>query len=179
MAAAGLIVEGLFSVAGLIPNHPRSATIVATRFQWNYTTFLNVAFLAVLALLYWLYRNRERLGGGIGYALDPVCGMQVRTADAPAQSSYDGQRFWFCSDHCRDRFDSEPARYQHPDRAAAVEDVGDTTDPVCGMTVDAGSALESRLHDGRNYSFCGKGCAEAFDADPGRYATGPVASAET
>jgi len=179
MAAAGLIVEGLFSVARLIPNHPRSATIVATRFQWNYTTFLNIAFLAVLGLLYWLYRNRERLGGGIGYALDPVCGMQVRTADAPAQSSVDGQRFWFCSDHCRDRFDAEPARFKHPDRSVAVEDVGDPRDPVCGMTVDPASAPESRRYDERSYLFCGKGCADAFDADPGRYATGPVASAET
>ncbi|MDQ1427382.1 MAG: uncharacterized protein QOK39_858, partial [Acidimicrobiaceae bacterium] len=32
MAAAGLIVEGLFSVARLIPSHLRSPTIVATRF---------------------------------------------------------------------------------------------------------------------------------------------------
>jgi YHS domain-containing protein len=179
MAAAGLIVEGLFSVARLIPSHLRSPTIVATRFQWNYTTFLNVAFLALLALLYWLYRNRERHGGGIGYALDPVCGMQVRTADAPARSSYDGERFWFCSDHCRDRFDSEPVRYNQPDRSAAVEDAGGTTDPVCGMTVDAGSAPASRLHDGRKFSFCGKDCAEAFDADAARYSTGPVASEET
>ena len=151
---------------------------MATRFQWNYTTFLNVAFLAVFALLYWLYRNRDRLGGGIGYALDPVCGMQVRTADAPAQSLYDGQRFWFCSDHCRDRFDPDPVRHNHPHRSADVEEVGDTRDPVCGMTVDAGSARESRSHDDRTYLFCGKGCAESFDTDPARYSTGPEASAE-
>jgi uncharacterized protein len=110
MAAAGLIVEGLFSVAGRIPQH-RSQTIVATRFQWNYTTFLNIAFLAVFALLYWLYRNRKRLGGGRGYALDPVCGMQVRTADAPARATRDGQEFWFCSDHCRERFEAGQPRH--------------------------------------------------------------------
>ena len=83
MAAAGLIVEGLFSLLGGIPKD-RPETIVETRFQWNYTTFLNIAFLAVFAVLYWLYRNRERLGGGLGYATDPVCGMQVQTANAPA-----------------------------------------------------------------------------------------------
>ncbi len=105
MAAAGLIVEGLFSVAGLIPHH-RPQTVAATHFQWNYTTILNIVFLAIFALLYWLYRNQRRLGGGKGYALDPVCGMQVRTADAPAQATRDGHTFWFCSDHCRQRFEA-------------------------------------------------------------------------
>lgn len=31
--------------------------------------------------------NRERLGGGAGYALDSFCGMQARTAVAPARPS--------------------------------------------------------------------------------------------
>jgi hypothetical protein len=83
MAVGGLIVEGLFSAVGLVPRH-RSTTIVETSFRWNYTTFLNIAFLMVFAGLYWLYRNQDRLGGGQGYGIDPVCGMQVRTADAPA-----------------------------------------------------------------------------------------------
>src|SRR5207302_10570839 len=43
MAAAGLIVEGLFALLGGIP-HSRPETIVATHFQWNYTTFLNIVF---------------------------------------------------------------------------------------------------------------------------------------
>ena len=77
-------------------------------FQWNYTTFLNIAFLGVFAILYWLYRNRERLGGGKGYAIDPVCGMQVRTADAPATTVHAGQPY-FCSDHCRERFEATHA----------------------------------------------------------------------
>jgi len=103
MAAAGLIVEGLARAAGLVPAH-RLTRIVATRFQWSYATFLNLIFLAVFAGLYWLYRHRDRLGGGIGYATDPVCGMQVRTADAPATASRDGRLYHFCSDRCRDRF---------------------------------------------------------------------------
>jgi YHS domain-containing protein len=31
-------------------------------------------------------------------------GMQVRTADAPATAVHEGQRQYFCSDHCRHRF---------------------------------------------------------------------------
>jgi YHS domain-containing protein len=104
MSAAGLIVEGLFGAFGGIPT-TRPHDIVSTNFQWNYTTFLNIVFLGVFAVLYWLYRNRERLGGGKGYAIDPVCGMQVRTADAPAMAVHEGERFYFCCDHCRERFE--------------------------------------------------------------------------
>jgi YHS domain-containing protein len=105
MATAGLIVEGLFSAVGGIPR-ARPAQIVSTHFAWNYTTFLNIVFLGVFAALYWLYRNRRRLGAGKGYAVDPVCGMQVRTADAPATALHAGELQFFCSDHCRERFEA-------------------------------------------------------------------------
>jgi uncharacterized protein len=108
MAVAGLAVEGLFSAAGLIPS-TRPHDIVPTSFQWNYTTFLNLAFLGVAGYLYWLYRNRDRFGGGAGYATDPVCGMQVETVHAPASLHHDGRRYWFCSDRCADRFRRDPA----------------------------------------------------------------------
>jgi uncharacterized membrane protein YraQ (UPF0718 family)/YHS domain-containing protein len=107
MAVAGLAVEVLFSAAGLIPTD-RSHEVVDTTFQWNYTTFLNIVFLAIAAYLYWLYRNRERFGGGVGYAIDPVCGMQVETKHAPATRVHDGHTHWFCSDHCAERFEASP-----------------------------------------------------------------------
>jgi hypothetical protein len=110
MAVAGLIVEGLFDWIGLIPSS-RPQTIATTHFEWNYTTFLNIIFLAVFGILYWLYRNREQLGGGVGYTLDPVCGMQVRTASAPAHSRFRHHAYSFCSDRCRERFEAEPARF--------------------------------------------------------------------
>ena len=105
MALAGFIVEELFSAGGLIP-HDRNQTIVETHFQWNYTTFLNFAFIAIAGYLYWLYRNRARFGGGTGYAIDPICRMQVRTADAPASLVHDGTPVYFCSDRCRERFEA-------------------------------------------------------------------------
>jgi uncharacterized protein len=109
MAAAGLIVEGLFGLFGLTPTS-RPEQVVATAFRWNYTTFLDIVFLAVFAVLYWLYRNQRRLGGGEGYAFDPMCGMQVRTMDAPASRQHDGTTYWFCSDHCAARFDRDTAQ---------------------------------------------------------------------
>jgi len=105
MSLAGLIVEGLFAAFGEVPD-VRPKEIVATHFQWNYTTFLNIVFVGVFAALYWLYRNRGRLGGGVEHATDPICGMQVQTSNAPASTVVDGERVYFCSDHCRERFDS-------------------------------------------------------------------------
>jgi uncharacterized membrane protein YraQ (UPF0718 family) len=50
MAAAGYVVEVVFSVLGLVPKE-RSATVVEASFSWNYTTWLNLAFLVLTALL--------------------------------------------------------------------------------------------------------------------------------
>jgi uncharacterized membrane protein YraQ (UPF0718 family)/YHS domain-containing protein len=103
MSTAGLITEVIFDAAGLIPNN-RADVVVETSFQWNYTTFLNIVFLALAGYLYWLHRHRTRLGGGTGLAIDPICGMQVQIANAPAHVVHDGTDHWFCSDHCAERF---------------------------------------------------------------------------
>jgi uncharacterized membrane protein YraQ (UPF0718 family) len=50
MAAAALVVELVFRALGLVPSQ-RSATVVETRISLNYTTVLNILFLAVAALL--------------------------------------------------------------------------------------------------------------------------------
>ncbi len=105
MSAAGLIVEYLFRGLGIEPTE-RPGTVVQTSFEWNYTTFLNIVFLIVLAGLWWLARNQRRLGGGAGYAIDPVCGMQIEVANAPASAERDGAPVYFCSDHCLRRFEA-------------------------------------------------------------------------
>lgn len=185
MAAAGLVVEGIFAALGLIPRS-RPVQIVATHFQWNYTTFLNLGFLAVFAYLYWLYRNRERLGGGQGYALDPVCGMQVRTADAPARLSQEGKDYWFCSDRCAQRFSDSPHRFaaqgaqpegmtdDRRDRAVGTRDP-EVCDPVCGMRVEPDRSPPRVERDGVTHYFCSTGCAERYRADPDRFAPAPRA----
>jgi uncharacterized protein len=103
MSTAGLLTELLFRAAGLVPTS-RPVTIAPAHFSWNYTTYLNLVFLLVFAVLYWLYRNRDSLGGGDRYARDPVCGMVVETAHAPASLEHAEQRYSFCSDHCADVF---------------------------------------------------------------------------
>jgi Cu+-exporting ATPase len=43
-------------------------------------------------------------------------------------------------------------------------------DPVCGMQVDTGRAAASATHGDVTYFFCSTACADAFRADPDRYA---------
>ncbi|MGD0135470.1 MAG: YHS domain-containing protein [Bryobacteraceae bacterium] len=42
---------------------------------------------------------------------DPVCGMQVDENKAVAASSYQGKKYSFCGQDCKNKFDSEPQRY--------------------------------------------------------------------
>jgi uncharacterized membrane protein YraQ (UPF0718 family) len=50
MAAAGYIIELLFGTTHLIPTQ-RSATVMQAAILWNYTTWLNIAFLVIAAIL--------------------------------------------------------------------------------------------------------------------------------
>jgi heavy metal translocating P-type ATPase len=58
-------------------------------------------------------------------ATDPVCGMTVNPAAAPAQTTYRGQVYYFCNPHCRDKFLTNPEQYlTHPasdERAPAAQ----------------------------------------------------------
>jgi uncharacterized membrane protein YraQ (UPF0718 family) len=71
MASAGYLVELVFGAAGLIPRQHLVAT-VSQGFAWNYTTFLDIGFLGLAALLFWRFlrtggpamlRHMERAGG--------------------------------------------------------------------------------------------------------------------
>ncbi len=61
MVAAGLIVEFLFEGLG-IERKARNAKVIEASVTWNYTTYLNLVFLALAAVLLWRYLRR---GGGL------------------------------------------------------------------------------------------------------------------
>ena len=42
---------------------------------------------------------------------DPVCGMKVDEKKAPATSTFEGQRYVFCGQGCKDKFDQDPKQY--------------------------------------------------------------------
>ena len=79
-------------------------------------------------------------------AIDPICGMTVDEASA-LRAERNGQTFYFCSDHCRQKFLSTPATTKHEEKPQGKaiytcpmhpevqqEHPGDC--PKCGMTLE-------------------------------------------
>jgi uncharacterized membrane protein YraQ (UPF0718 family) len=62
MAASGLIVDLLFKLVSLVPTGTRHAKVTDAGVSWNYTTVLNIIFLALAAALIVRY---FRQGGGL------------------------------------------------------------------------------------------------------------------
>ena len=54
-------------------------------------------------------------------------------------------------------------------QASPPEGAAQTTDPVCGMTVDPATAPHNVKHEGRTYYFCSAGCRTKFVANPDAY----------
>ena len=54
MVIAGYAVEAIFGTAGLVPA-TRNAKVLNGGVSWDYTTFLNIAFLALAAVLIWRF----------------------------------------------------------------------------------------------------------------------------
>jgi hypothetical protein len=69
MVAAGYAIELIFQALGLVPEGPRHANVGDTSIHLNYTSFLNIIFLALAALLLWRFTTGGRamlsmMGGG-------------------------------------------------------------------------------------------------------------------
>jgi uncharacterized protein len=103
MVVAALVIDVVFSALGLIPGGARpTRTDIFSTIAVNYKLFLNLAGLAVFAVLFWLTARRG--------ATDPVCAMKVDRAKAVTRQVA-GQTFYFCSEHCRHAFEADPGRY--------------------------------------------------------------------
>jgi uncharacterized protein len=72
MVAPGYLIELLFSTAHLIPTQ-RNATVMQAGISWNYTSWLNIAFLVIAAVLI----ARFVTSGGM-----PMVGMMGGSPDA-------------------------------------------------------------------------------------------------
>lgn len=85
MAAAGYIIELIFTPLGLVP-HNRKAAIIDASISWNYTTVLNIGFLAIAAfLIVWFFR-----GGGL-QMLRMMGGTPDATHDHAPQHAEEGE----------------------------------------------------------------------------------------
>ena len=61
--------------------------------------------------------------------IDPVCGMKVKPATAAATRTRSETTIYFCSTHCAEAFDADPARYGHPQIAAEHQPEAHTPAP--------------------------------------------------
>ena len=119
--------------------------------------------------------------GTVTVARDPVCGMNVKTADAEYTHQYAGKKYYFCCSRCADKFKSNPQEYLNRAVTSGLVTLGipstpksaqkriTATDPVCGMRVNPGSTKFATEHDGEQVYFCGRSCLEKFKADPEKY----------
>lgn len=57
---------------------------------------------------------------------DPVCKMQVDEKKTPFKSTYDQKEYFFCSEQCKEDFDSKPQLYL----AGGVLKPGETTEQM-------------------------------------------------
>jgi uncharacterized membrane protein YraQ (UPF0718 family)/YHS domain-containing protein len=95
---AALAVDGLFSLAGLIPHARPTRTDIFGSVTLNYKLFTNIAGLAVFVGLFALTMRR-----GVS---DPVCGMRVDRAKA-VRLEQAGQTHYFCSENCARAFTTD------------------------------------------------------------------------
>ena len=95
-------------------------------------------------------------------AIDPVCGMTVDPAAAPASLQYEGNKYYFCCPHCAQKFQADPKRYLHPETRPAEAETpppppaGGKVEYICPMDPEilsdrpgncpkCGMALEPRI----------------------------------
>jgi uncharacterized protein len=129
MAVSGFVVGLVFNLTGLTPAH-HAVKVLQSHPEWNYTTFLDIAFLGLIVVLGIRFL---RTGG------PDMLRMMEATPEAKATMAID---------------------------------------PVCGMTVDPATAMETATYAGTSYFFCSAGCRQEFEAHPEKYAAGQPAPAQ-
>jgi len=113
MSSAGVATELIFKGVGVSP-HSTVLAASATHPILNYASYLN-ALALLLAIATWLLAKKRQSGSGV--AIDPVCGMQVRTTGAAAVSTFAGETYYFCAERCQVRFSDSPERFLEMDPA--------------------------------------------------------------
>jgi hypothetical protein len=108
---SALVVDGLFSLVGLIPDTRPSREDIFGSIELDYKLLLNLLGLAIFAALFYLTVRRG--------ATDPVCGMQVDRSKA-LHAVHAGRTWFFCSEDCRAQFESDPDGYTRSKPAAAA-----------------------------------------------------------
>src|SRR5438309_5409617 len=120
MVVAGFLIGGAFQLLGLAPTNHHVA-VFETQPSWNYTSFLDIAFLVLVAVLAWrfvttggiemLRAHARRPEAGAKLVGDPVCGMSVDVTTSNEKLEYMGTTYYFCSAGCKETFAKDPGQY--------------------------------------------------------------------
>jgi xanthine dehydrogenase accessory factor len=145
----------------------RSVIVVAT--QGHYDEAALEAALATPAAYVGLIASRRRAEAVLGYLRDRgVADVQISRVHAPAgldlgRVAHEEIAVAILAELVRERAAGNLAAAP-PAELPAHE----ALDPVCGMTVDVGSAAYRSTFEDTTYYFCSAGCLARFDEDPAR-----------
>jgi YHS domain-containing protein len=64
------------------------------------------------------FGDREEIE--MAMAVDPVCGRELKRADAAAAIDHHGAVYYFCSQACHDQFVADPSLFIQAEEAAGV-----------------------------------------------------------
>ncbi len=113
MVIAALVIDGLFSGAGLLPTTRPSRDDIFGSVQVDYKLALNVLGLGIFSALIYLTSRRG--------VTDPVCGMKVDRGKA-VRKDFGGETYYFCSEHCLHAFELERHNEAEPEHGLPTYD---------------------------------------------------------
>ncbi|TFH01773.1 MAG: heavy metal translocating P-type ATPase, partial [Candidatus Thorarchaeota archaeon] len=102
-------------------------------------------------------------------AVDPICNMKVDIATAELYTDFDGKRYYFCAQYCKDTFEENPDKYRDTKQGEIEIVPAIAIDPICKMDVDTTTANLLSDYEGKRYYFCAPNCKQTFDEDPATY----------
>ena len=97
-------------------------------------------------------------------AIDPICNMKVEIVSSNLYTDYEGKRYHFCNQYCKDTFEANPLEYREDAEKPATPEIA--IDPICKMDVDISTATLMSEYNGKLYYFCNQYCKDTFDATP-------------
>src|SRR5438034_850685 len=92
---------------------------------------------------------------------DPVCGMAVDSATAKQRRAHGGQTYYFCSQHCAEKFEAAPEKFlQAPARSSGIVTLG-------AKPVSASASVEHHPEAPAKTDYICPMCPEVREIEPG------------
>ncbi len=119
--------------------------------------------------------------------IDPICGMTVAPETAAGEIEFEGNKYYFCSKGCVEKFKRQiESKAAAPIAAAPVmltqisrvkptdAEMQIEIDPVCGMSVAPETAAGKYEFENKIYYFCAESCMNKFRQSPRAFLDGKI-----